>query len=310
MIGIISAVAVALVAVLVYFAERREYTVHREGIVLITGASTGIGRDAAEYLASNSDYLVLAGVRKQSDYNSIVEMNKSNLLPLTVDVTSHESCVSAIDQIRSLSESKGLPFVGLVNNAGLGGFNPIEFEDVERAKALFDANVFGVLDLTQLSLPLLRASRGRVIMISSVAGFVSNAFSSVYCASKFAVEAISDALRKEMLAHGVSVSVVQPGYVKTQIIARSINASAEEFEHKKEAMFALYPKTAKRLGMAEMMAKQPGPESTTTPAIVHALTSPFPKTRYPVASANGLSAKTISWLVWALSDRLKDMLPQ
>ncbi len=145
-------------------------------------------------------------------------------------------------------------------------------------------------------------------MLSSISGIVSTPFSGMYAASKYAVEALSDALRRELLSHGVSVSVVQPGYVRTQIIASSRKATEDIYEEQKSELLAVYPGAAKRAGMEQMMAAQPGPEGTTTPAIVDALTSAFPKTRYPVAGAMGLSAQSISWLVWALSDRVKDFL--
>lgn len=306
--GVVFAALVALIAVAVFHTERKEYKVHSNGIVLVTGASTGIGHDVAEYLAEHHNFLVLAGVRKESDFLNFTKENKPKLLPFMVDVSSHESCVAAADQIKLLMAERNLPFVALVNNAGVGRFNPIEFEDLEGVRKLFDTNVFGLMDLTKQVLPLLRASQGRVIMVSSLSGFISSPLSGVYAASKFAVEALSDALRREVAQHGVSVSVVQPGYVKTQIIATSRKATEEEFQEKGAQMLAVYPGVAKRAGMEEMMASMKGPEHTTTPAIVHALVSAFPKTRYPVAEAIGMSATTISWMIWALSDRLKDIM--
>jgi short-subunit dehydrogenase len=308
MIVTISTVLVAVVAVLVFLAERRQYKVHSEGIVLITGASTGIGRDAAVYLTEHTGYLVLAGVRKESDFSSIDKLGKKNLKPVLIDVSSHESCTKTVQEIRALSESRGLPFVGLVNNAGVGHFNPVEFQDLDAARSLFDTNFFGLLDLTQQVLPLLRASQGRIVMLSSVSGFVASPFSGIYAASKFAVEALSDSLRRELQHHGVSVSVIQPGYVRTQIISSSRKNSQEQFEEQQADLLALYPTAAKRAGMEKMMSEQPGPEVTTTPAIVHALTAAHPKTRYPVASGMGLSATFISWIVWLVSDRVEDVI--
>lgn len=308
MLVTVTAIAAAAIAVLVFLSDRREYKVHNKGIVLITGASSGIGRHAAEFLADNHDFLVLAGVRKDSDFSSIANMAKKNLRPLMIDVASHESCTKAVEEIRRLTESENLPFVGLVNNAGVGHFNPIEFQALNDARAVFDTNFFGLLDLTKQCLPFLRASQGRVVMLSSISGFVSTPFSGIYAASKFAVEALSDALRRELLHHGVSVSVVQPGYVRTAIIASSRKASETQFEEQKVELLELYPAAVKRGGMEKMLSEQPGPDVTTTPAIVHALTSAVPKTRYPVAGALGMSATFISWFVWTTSDRIKDFL--
>jgi short-subunit dehydrogenase len=209
--------------------------------------------------------------------------------------------------LKELTEKYNLPFVGLVNNAGIGGnYSPLEFQDMEYARKLLDTNVFGLLDLTQLSLPLLRQSQGRLVMISSLSGIFSLPLSGIYSASKFALEALSDALRRELAPHNVSVSVVQPGYVKTQIIKSSMKSIQEQDQE----MLTLYPtaSVAKRERMAEMMERMPGPEVTTTPAILHALTAAFPKTRYPVAEASGLSAKTLTWVSWILSDRIKDLV--
>lgn len=304
--GVVLAITVSLLAGLVFHAERKEYKVHGKGIVLVTGASTGIGRDAAEYLSKNTGFLVLAGVRKESDYQSILESNQQ-MLPFMIDVSSHESCVNAVTKIQELTEKYDLPFVGLVNNAGIGGnFSPLEYQDMGFARTLFDTNVFGLLDLTQQALPLLRASQGRIVMISSLSGIFAIPLSGVYSASKFALEALSDTLRRELAVHNVSVSVVEPGYVKTAIIQTSLKS----IQTQSAEILALYPSAAvsKRQGMAEMMDRMPGPEVTTTPAIVHALTSAYPKTRYPVAQASGLQAKVLTWVSWGLSDRIKDMV--
>lgn len=304
----VTAIVVALAAIAVFHTERKEYKVHTSGIVLVTGASSGIGKDVAEYLAEHHNFLVLAGVRKESDFLNFTKEHKRNLRPFMVDVSSHESCATAADQLKTIMAEHSLPFVALVNNAGVGRFAPIEFDDLAGAKKLFDTNVFGLMDLTQQVLPLLRASNGRIVMVSSLAGFISSPFSGVYAASKFALEALSDALRRELAAHGVSVSVVQPGYVKTQIIATSRKSSEEQYQEKGSQMLAVYPGVAKRAGMEAMMEKMAGPELTTTPAIVHALVSAFPKTRYPVAQAMGMSAATISWVMWSMSDRIKDLM--
>lgn len=304
------AASLALVSFLVYKAESKEYEVHTTGIILITGASSGIGRDAAEYLAKHFNFLVLAGVRKQSDYDKILQLNHKNLLPFIIDVSSHESCVNAAAKLSTLMDEHNLPFVGLVNNAGIGTFNPLEFQELIEARTLFDTNVFGLMDITQLTLPLLRRSKGRVINLSSLSGIVSTQFTGVYSASKYAVEALSDALRREVAHHGVSVSMIEPGYVKTELMKSAMVSptTGERVEPMSDELLSLYPEAKKRHNMPAMMERMPGPETTTTPAIVHAMTSAFPKTRYPVAQANGLKAVVVSWLVWLFSDRIKDKL--
>lgn len=311
MIGTALATAVVLIAFLVLQSERHGYHVHTSGIILITGASTGIGRDAAEYLATNFNYLVLAGVRKEVDYNAIKEKNTKNLVPFIIDVSVPHSLNKAVSDLKMMMDQHNLPFIGLVNNAGVGAFSPLEFQDIAGARSLFDANVFGVLHLTQLTLPLLRSSKGRIVNLSSLSGIVSSPFSGLYAASKFAVEALSDSLRREVAPHGVSVSIIEPGYVKTQIMQSALkNGDGVRVEPVSEEWLAVYPASAKRDAMAVMIETMPGPASTTTPAIVDALTAAFPKTRYPVAQAGGLGAKVLSWIVWATTDRIKDFIFQ
>ena len=302
------AVIAVVVAVILYYTEQKPHLVHSEGIVFITGASSGIGRHAAEYLADNSNYLILAGVRKESDAQDIDSMNKKNLKSIIVDVNSHESIVSAVATLKNIMSEKQLALVGLVNNAGVTTSYPIEFQDIEDAKRVFDTNFFGTLDLTQQTLPMLRESKGRVVMVSSMAGFVSGPFSGVYSATKFAMEAVSDALRREVLPYEVSVSVVQPGFVKTPIIRKAMSlfeVAAGDVYHK---MVAVYPAFAKQAEKNDVIEAAEGPATTTTPAIVDAITSQFPKTRYKVAGALGLSATTLSWVLWLLTDRLSDLL--
>src|SRR5688500_729107 len=108
----------------VLFSERLTYRTHETGLILITGASTGIGRHAAEHLASKHKFTVLAGVRKDSDAADIVKMNIPNLKPILIDVANHDSCVSAVDTIKAMMTESGLPFVALVNNAGVSSKMP------------------------------------------------------------------------------------------------------------------------------------------------------------------------------------------
>jgi NAD(P)-dependent dehydrogenase (short-subunit alcohol dehydrogenase family) len=150
---------------------RREFVVHEKGIVLISGASTGIGRHAAEFLATKG-FLVYAGVRKESDVLALKGLDNSNLVPVILDVSNHTSCEQVLHLVSSTTEQRNLPFVALINNAGVTRKIPIEFHDITDARRVFDTNFFGVVDLVQLSLPLLRRHVGRVVMISSITGFL------------------------------------------------------------------------------------------------------------------------------------------
>jgi NAD(P)-dependent dehydrogenase (short-subunit alcohol dehydrogenase family) len=145
----------------------QEYHTHKNGIVLISGASTGIGRHAADYL-SQRGYKVYCGVRKHDDFDSILALRNKNLVPVILDVTKHKSCTSVMQIISGDIKFTNLPFVALVNNAGISRDVINEFHPLEDARLLFDTNFFGAVDLVQQALPLLRESKGRIVMISSV----------------------------------------------------------------------------------------------------------------------------------------------
>lgn len=308
--------AVAIIPIIIYtilqFVGRKSFKVHSEGIVLITGASTGIGRHAAEHLAAKHKFLVLAGVRKESDAQNIRNMNIDNLQPVIIDVNSHESCVQAVEVIKKLMDDLKLPFIGLVNNAGIGRSMFAEFIPVDVAKQIFNTNFFGVLEITQLTLPLLRASQGRIIMISSVSGMIATQQQSIYSASKFALEGFSDALRREVAQFGVSVSLIQPAYVKSAIHSSDSAASADLI--KDPAAYSEMRKLYERFLTDEMEDKikkdieNASEPEVTSEAIDTALTMQYPRTRYTVANAGGFSASTIAWLDWILTDRLQDMV--
>lgn len=161
------------------------YPVYSHGIILITGASTGIGRHAAQSLAKQG-YVVLAGVRSDSDFNSIQDCGLSNLIPVFLDVTNEIECKSVIQKVNTMMEK--LPFVALVNNAGTMQSCPIEFHSLNDQRFLFETNVFGAINLIQKSIPLLRKNSGRIINVTSLAGIAAPPLQGVYAASKHALE--------------------------------------------------------------------------------------------------------------------------
>ena len=222
-------VVMALLASLLHLIHQRfisSFPVHHQGIIIITGASSGIGRHAAEHLARKG-YHVLAGVRRDDDFNEIETRRFTGHCPhlyaLKLEVTSNESIQAAAEEVRRIMTSTDLPLVALVNNAGIGGGLAIEMESLANVRAVFEVNVFGVLATTQAFLPMLRSSRGRIVMVSSTAGFLCGPMFGIYCASKHALEGISDALRMEVAGQGISVSIIQPGYVNTNFITAASN---------------------------------------------------------------------------------------
>src|SRR5436190_11551998 len=172
--------------------------------VLITGASTGIGRACAIAL-DRKGFHVLAGVRREADGKAL-QKDSAGLEPVIVDVTDQATIDAAAKQIDEL--------YGLVNNAGITVAGAIEFLPVDDIRRQFEVNVFGQIAVTQAFLPKIRASRGRIVFMSSVGGRVpSSPFMSPYNGPKHALESFGDALRVELSQWGIEVVLVEPGSI-------------------------------------------------------------------------------------------------
>ena len=191
-------------------------------VVLVTGASSGIGRETAILLAKTG-HVVYGAARR---LEKLQELSKYGVIPLVLDVTKEYSCQNALQQI--LNQQGTLDI--LINNAGYGAYGAVEDVPVTEAQRQLDVNECGAIRLTQMVLPLFRRQhRGRVIMISSIAGRLTGPFGGWYHASKYALEALSDALRMETAGQGIWVSIVEPGLVRTpwgHIAADHLAASA------------------------------------------------------------------------------------
>ena len=243
-----------------------------EKAILVTGASTGIGRHLAEALAAEG-YHVYAGARKDKD---LAELNAiENVTAVRLDVTKQDQVDAAVDKVRA--DGGGL--YALVNNAGVGGGDFVADTPIDDQSFVYRVNVEGVYRTTKAFAPLLIESKGRVVTTGSIAGTVSWPGGSAYSGSKHWIEAFTDALAGEMAEHGVSVSVVEPGNYKSNIRRTSV---AREHEKMKasggeltEEMKEAYEKTAER----ELSYKEP---DEVTEAFMHALFSDAPLLRYMV----------------------------
>ena len=188
--------------------------------VLITGCSSGIGRATAEHLAGRG-YDVYATARR---LDSLAELEARGCRTLALDVTDDESVRAAVEQVER--EAGGVDV--LVNNAGYGRSGAVESIPIDDVRDQFDTNVLGYLRMAHAVLPGMRARRsGRIVNISSVAGRVTMPGSGVYSASKFAIEAISDALRYELGGFGIRVVVVQPGPIRTEFTSGANDTIAD-----------------------------------------------------------------------------------
>ncbi len=184
------------------------------GTAVVTGASSGIGEATARHLDSLG-FTVFAGVRKPADAERVDAAGSERLRALELDVTDADSVAAAAEKVREATAGTGL--AALVNNAGIAVTAPLEFVPIDELRNQLEVNVIGQVAVTQALLPGLRAARGRIVNVSSIGGRIGLPLAGPYAASKFALEAISDSLRRELRHLGVKVVVIEPGGVKTPI---------------------------------------------------------------------------------------------
>jgi len=186
--------------------------------VLVTGASSGIGKESVLLLARHG-FRVFAGVRKPEDGQALVRAAEGSLTPIHVDVTDAVSIRSAADSIGpSLQVDESF---SLVNNAGIAVAAPLELLPVDDLRRQFDVNVFGQVAVTQAFLPLLRSHRGRIVFMGSLFGRIAPPLVAPYAAAKFAMEAIADAFAVELWPWRIHVSLLEPGNIATPIWDKS-----------------------------------------------------------------------------------------
>ncbi len=255
--------------------------------ILISGASTGIGRSAAVHMARKG-HAVWAGVRSQKAFDEVRKLNVQGLKPVFLDVTDEKSITACVSEIK---KTAGI-LHGLVNNAGIVVGGPVEAVTMDDWRHQFEVNVFGQIRVMQLCLPMLRESKGRIVNISSIAGKISSPFMGPYCASKFALEGVSDSLRREVRGHGVQVSVVEPGPIDTPIWKKSIEKGTERKANYSDEINSAYGSLIDRFHERVQQAeRRSSPVSVVVQAIEHALTSRAPRIRYPVG--RGIKLATV-----------------
>jgi NAD(P)-dependent dehydrogenase (short-subunit alcohol dehydrogenase family) len=246
--------------------------------ILITGATTGIGRHAALYLASKGHHVIASGRKADLLADLAAEATRAGLRLDTVrlDVTDARSIDEAVAQVDRLTGGRGID--GLVNNAGYGQPGPlIEVSDAE-LRQQFETNVFGLMAVTRAFLPQLRGRRGRLVNVSSVGGRVTFPLFGAYHGSKYAVEAFSDALRNELAPFGMKVVVIEPGPIRSEFGDRAL-AAAQSFA-KPSSPYA--PVIARAEEIKAITDKQSASPEVVSRAMERALTSSRPAHRYVV----------------------------
>ena len=200
--------------------------------VVITGVSTGIGYAIAKILCG-SGYFIYGSVRTKEDAEKLSSVLGDNFHPLIFDVTDPKAILESAEKVQS-DLKPGECLAGLVNNAGIALGGPVTLIGTEIFRKQFDVNFFGLIDVTKAYLPLLGASKesseqGKIINISSISGRRSHPFIAPYTASKFALEAFSDSLRRELLIYGIDVILIEPGPIKTAIWDKAPDPENNEF---------------------------------------------------------------------------------
>jgi NAD(P)-dependent dehydrogenase (short-subunit alcohol dehydrogenase family) len=266
------------------------------GTVLVTGASTGIGEATALHL-KELGFDSVAAVRKDEDAERLAV---SGLRTVRLDVTDDESISAA------RAELGDGPLAGLVNNAGVAVAAPLEFLPLDQLRHQLEVNLIGQVAVTQAFLPALRAGRGRIVNVSSIGGRVATPLFGAYNASKFALEAISDSLRRELYTHGVDVIVIEPGGVKTPIWRKGDELATQMMDDMPPEAGSLYGSQVAAVRKATTkIATETGIEPRGVAEVIgHALTAKRPRARYLV----GRDARTRAPVAGLLPDRLLDRI--
>lgn len=256
--------------------------------VLVTGASTGIGEACAVRLATQG-WRVYAGVRRAGDAPAGTE-------EVLLDVTDDEQIRAAAGAIAELH--------GLVNNAGIALAAPLEFIPVQELRRQLDVNLVGSVAVTQAFLPQLRASRGRIVFVGSIAGRSALPFLGAYAASKHALEAVTDSWRLELAPFGVDVSIVEPGTIRTPIWTKSAAVADELLRGMPTEVAELY---GARMAAFRRFAAKRGAGGASVDGVVAAVEQALQADRPPTRKLVGRDARLRAG-VERLPDRIRDRI--
>jgi len=266
--------------------------------VLVTGASTGIGRAAALRLDA-AGWKVFAGVRRQEDAEALRDAGSERLVPLILDVTDATQIGAAAARIEAEPEA-GLD--GLVNNAGVAIPGPLETLPVDEFRRQIEVNLTGHVAVTQALLPAIRGARGRVVFISSIGGRVALPLTGAYHAAKFGIEAVGDVFRQELRPWGIAVSIVEPGSIDTPIWERGERTADETATPRREALYGR-PIERYRKVIRDTAERGIAPEKAAE-AIEHALSAKRPRARYLVGREARLAARAKLLIPTRIFDRI------
>ena len=249
--------------------------------VVITGASTGIGFASAKLLLDRG-FRVFGSVRKPADADRLRGEFGANFTPLLFDVTDEAAVLAAAREVRAALAGETL--AGLVNNAGIAVAGPVLELPIDQFRLQMEVNVVGPIISTQAfgpllgSDPTLKGPKGRIVMISSVAGRSGNPLASAYSASKHAIEGLSESLRREMMLFGIDVIIIAPGAVKTPIWSKADEVDISPYRNS-----PFFPALEKIRKFMAQLGETGLPAEKIAEVIATALTSAAPKVRYQVS---------------------------
>jgi NAD(P)-dependent dehydrogenase (short-subunit alcohol dehydrogenase family) len=272
------------------------------GAVLVTGASSGIGRACALHI-DGLGHRVFAGVRTPSAAESLQRAASDRLAPVLLDVTDSGAIDAAVESIDSALDGRGL--AGVVNNAGVAHGGPVEYLPIEEWRTQLEVNVIGQVAVTRAMMPMLRRGRGRLVFIGSIGGRVGTPLLSPYAASKFALEGIAESLRHELRPFGLRVVLIEPGAVKTDIWEKG-RRYADEMEQvlPPEALSAYGDSIAGLRRSIDQQDRIGIPPEQVAQVAARALFSTSPRARYLV----GRDAQAAGVIARLLPDFAKDAI--
>jgi NAD(P)-dependent dehydrogenase (short-subunit alcohol dehydrogenase family) len=262
--------------------------------VLITGASSGIGRATALRLAAGG-YHVFAGVRKPADGAALAEAATGEVTPVILDVTDAQQITSAVQSIASHVGDAGL--AGLVNNAGIGVFGPLELIPIAQFRHQLEVNVTGQLAITQAALPLLRRGRGRIVMIGSIGARFTPPFIGPLAASKSTLTTMSSALRQELAPWDIRVILIEPGSLRSEAVDKLENDARTVMNDATAQGRALYENAFLHLvGFFTRLHEKGSSPDIVAKTIEHALRASHPRSCY-LSGKNAQRMATIARLL-------------
>lgn len=275
-------------------------------IVFITASASGIGAVCAKILA-NAGIWVFAGVRDLKKGELLQQQVSGKLTPVLLDVTDIKQIEAATAQLQETMTRHNAKLLGVVNNATNERHGPLELLPLDFIRDEIEVDYLGSVAVIKACLPLLRQAQGRIVNFSSMNG--RSVFRSIGAnsAAKYAIEAMSDALRLELAPWGIKVALIEPGAVKTPLWEKALHKFEDLPNHvTAEQLQLYYPRWSEALQQAkvdkERFLRTALPPERVAKAVIHALTAKQPKTRYVV----GRDAQTVLFLKWLLPDRWFD----